>query len=259
MTRFNDALGKIPLIAGVYANKSYKKMVEEVKILKEEGIDGIYLENVNDFNDSKEGATQLLNILGVLCYVNCKKDKIGVNIMSNEDIDGYKSSIYLAKKFELPFIINDMIVGKYSVGGKTVELDSVKLFFSIAHNQNVSFNTLTIGGIVPPYATLIDGDEKELISDAREISDAIMVKARSAEKYVPLERVLDYKKIDDDHMSNTPVIVASKINQGNIVDYLGIADGFIIGSALRDKESNLHVPTIRELVKIVSDYRSALR
>jgi len=259
MTRFNDVLGKIPVIAGVYANKPYKKMVEEVRILKEEGIDGIYLENVNDFNDSKEGATQLLNIMGVLSYVNGKKDKIGVNIMSNEDVDGYLSSLKLATQFYLPFIVNDMIAGKYSVDGKTVELNNIKLFSSLVENQDSESNTIIIGGILPPYATLIEGDEKELIKTARDRSDAILVKMKPKEDSIPIERVLDYKKIDNTHMSRVPVIVASKINKGNIVDYLGIADGFIIGSALRDKETNLHVPTIREIVKIVSDYRSGLR
>ncbi len=264
MSKLEEKLGRMPILAGVYADKTSAKMIEEVKALKDEGITAVYLENINEFDNAEEYVYQFRNIVETLDAFRYSRYPIGVNIMYNEFINNFETSITLANGFPISFIVNDMIAGTYKINNKVTSLSESDHTDSIFKNFNVFTNILVIGGVNPPYAQRVEArlveDDNNLLSVARNRSNAIMVKARPDEEKVPLERVREYKKVNNtEFASRTPVIVASKLNKNNIPEYFGAADGFIIGSALRDKNTNLHIPSIKEIVKIVSDYRSSLR
>lgn len=232
---FHKLFSKKPIFAGVYSNVSKEKMLDEIRFLDAMQVAAVYLENINQ---TPEEITLIRNVLEHAVSLDFEI-KIGVNIIPNEDGTGPISPIALAKEYGLPFIVQDMIVGTDYMKGNRVRID--KSYFD---DRSLREDVFLIGGFHPPYAQCYGYDGIEhLLKTADERSDAVMVKVyHPNDKEVPIERITLYRE-----KTTKPLILASRVTPNNSKMYAPLADGFIIGSGLRDEKKELCQQSIRNI------------
>jgi predicted TIM-barrel enzyme len=241
--RLIDIFGPKPLFIGVYTSSTAEQMLEEVKILADNGVEAVYLENVNKtyFGDCDVDRTpeDLHKIGSVIRKAHDMKIpiKMGVNIMPNGYGSEYITAFDAAHDLRLDFIICDAVVGKYSLKGIDRILETDAKGFLRQRRKNPVF---TIGGYSPTYGKNMDTRSQEtLLRRLSYMSDAMTVKNKPSEGQVPLERLEEYRSC-----VSKPLILASKTTTSNISLYAPIADAFIIGSGARNADKTLSVSSI---------------
>jgi predicted TIM-barrel enzyme len=256
-SRFNQVLGSIPILVGVYSkDRSVEQMIEEISFLNRLktrdgiGVTGVYLENSCRTMAGKSRVEEAAGY-NLSAYLDIK---VGVNLLPDRaGSDDYAFEV--AKRRTLPFIVRDIITGRHKlddeVGGDclcALNDPSYRMF------RNESPDLVVIGGVAPPYALLLDKNLEEHIVRAGERSDAVMVKVMKKpeggfESEVPIERINQYRRL-----SGKPLVLASSVNSGNIVRYAPLVDGFIVGSGAR-KEGLLDGESILAMVGVVETER----
>lgn len=190
------------------------RAIEEMKILEEEGFDGVIIENyhgsVQDIRDVFEQ------------YPDFFKDtnlSIGINVLPNDYEDAFK----LAHEFNCDFIQLDYISGSYK---NKEEIDEVNFKATKFLYPDIK----VLGGVWPKYYK--PSFEWSLVSDMREgvdRSDAVVVTGEGTGKETPIEKIKTFRVMCGKH----PLIVGAGVNPKNVVEQLTIADGVIVGSCLK--------------------------
>ncbi|MGV8151272.1 MAG: hypothetical protein ACP5NV_06105 [Candidatus Woesearchaeota archaeon] len=249
-----------PILAGVYTqNRSAEEMVFEVLELSKKGIHGIYLENNDWQNDLKNPELSIVDkiipALDILKNMSINA-KLGINIMPDYFGIEYVTAFNLAKTYDLQFVMLDLIAGKHKITRNPQELgngeysqDKIIELFAKGYNQEREKNPgiLTFGGVISPYATPVRSDDETdeyILNIARKRCDVLMAKTMPGENNIPLSRINQYSK------NGTIVFAASYVNEKNMAKYFPAVNGFIIGSALRNKDSSLNnsnIDTIMDL------------
>jgi len=248
---FYDAFQPLSLFGGVYTgnHQSADLMVEEAGILREAGFDAVYLENDERKPDDSNIICKALEQI----MVDSADIKIGVNIMPDGTGKEILQAYDIAKHFNLPFIINDEIVGLHTENGKEMQIEYLKYL----NLRSVDPHIVILGGINPPYASLVFPNSIHVdLSLARKITDALLVKARKEEPEIPADRIRQYAgdKAIDQFADPTPktVVLASKLTVDNMervimTPYAKYVGGLIVGSALRDEDHRLSRQKIMEI------------
>jgi len=248
MSKFTQRFGPKPIFAGVYptGDEPVKRMLEEIAILADEKVTAVYLENVNKTPEDIRHIKEVLELFNDP-DVFLGDIQIGVNILPDHHGKEYQLAFKLAKKYGLSFIALDMIAGPHMINQEIMEIDAQ----GYRQKRKNNIDIIVLGGICPPYSQLVDPMKSvAYLKQAAGRSDAVLVKAQKGEE-IPLERIIDYRN----HLESKSLVGASNLTKKNMPRYAPVLDGFIIGSGLRDDARNLHVPTIREINAIVSDYR----
>ena len=282
-SRYYLVFDPLTLFGGVYTgtHRSVQRIVDEVGVLKELGVNAVYLEN----DKQQQGDLKIIFRALEQIVKSFPDYKVGLNLLPNKSGKEILTSYALASYFRLPFIINDMIVGTHNRDGKTLETNYILLF----KQRDAHPEIILLGGMNPPYAPLeFPVNEPVNLSLARKITDAMTVKVTPKEykegKELSEERIrlyaggyansgIDTSVINkefvegltkgfciDQFAGTKPAIVipASGINAQNIeriARYENVG-GLIIGSALRNKETGLlYPPFIIELVEKLARVR----
>jgi len=244
---FKEKFGEKPIFAGVYTDKSMDEMIDEIQLLSDEGINAVYLENINSLKDIGQYSGELSKIGRVLDIVQ-RKDlpiKIGVNLLPDRKGTESIVALNLAKEFNLDFIVDDMIAGTYTLSPKYADdtvLNPISLHKDYLAIRKTAPDCAVFGGILPPYVNLVSNESvAELVTLASERSDAILVKAKDGESEVPLSRIEEYRRY-----TQKPLILSSKVTPKNIYGYVPYVDAFIVGSALY-KNGSLNPDALRQV------------
>lgn len=227
-----------------------KRALDELKIFEEEGISGAIIENYH----SKD----VEHIIKTLEAAK-KKDLeiiLGVNILPND----FWISFQITARYDAKFVQLDYVSGKYiSMNGRASSSASqVKQLDQTRYKdfRNNCAGIPVLGGVYPKYYVPVAySNLEEDLRKGMERSEAIVVTGEGTGMETPLDKIRNFRKI----IGNYPLIVGAGLNTENAEEQLNIADGAIVGSALKinnNTENPLDVGRIRELMRIVERVRN---
>ncbi len=232
--------GKIVLgmihLAGKNSDEKVKRALEEIKIYEEEDLDGAIVE---DYHGSLIDVEETLKIL----YKNNSiKIKVGINTLKNSYL-----SLELADRYGADFVQFDTI--QASAGSENNhQRFNENLYNSLREKYP---HICVFGGVrfkyIPPTGKTLEEDILDGISKC----DAIVTTGSGTGIETPIEKLRDFRKI----MKDFPLIVGAGVNDKNISEQMDIADGAIIGSYIKDYDTQAKVQKerVRKLVDLVKD------
>jgi uncharacterized protein len=212
--KFHSRFGQIPIFAMIHlaGEDPVKRALEEIDLLKEEGVNGVIVEN---YHGSAGDVVRALESI----HSRDPSIAVGVNILPNE----FDRSLPLAEQYDLDFVQLDHVAGWYRQIG---ELDS-SAYSSV---RGECPGPLVLGGVWPKYYFPIEGSSLEdALEKGMQRADAIVVTGKGTGVETPLDKIKKFRQI----MGDFPLIVGAGLNPQNGYEQLCIADGGIVGSCLK--------------------------
>jgi len=207
-------LGMIHLSMDEADDSRVQRAIREMKVLEEEGVHGIIVENyhgsVNDIKEFFELAKTALENSKLI---------IGINILPNE----FAEALELAGKVGAKFIQLDYVAGTYYNSKFIYE----PYFMSVREKYP---HIVVLGGVWPKYYQPVkDSVLKDDIHTAMRRADAIVVTGEGTGKTTPFEKIEEFRKI----AKGFPLIVGAGLTPENVSKQLKVADGAIVGSCFK--------------------------
>jgi predicted TIM-barrel enzyme len=255
--KFTEKFGKIPIFGMIHlaGDLPVVRALEEIDIYEEEGVTGVIIENYHGDN---------VDVLKTLQSLEKRKIEIGVNILPNE----YDKSFVFASKFGGSFIQMDYVAGDY--GYSSLKEEEYKEF------RNLYKDIIVLGGVWPKYYTPVKYSnlQKDLY-EAINRCDAVVVTGQGTGKETPIEKIKKFREIlfisicsrhqihDKDcdlckSGTNFPLIVGAGLTVDNAYEQLSIADGAIVGTAMKlnnDTTNKVDRVRVKELMSVVKSIR----
>jgi predicted TIM-barrel enzyme len=203
-----------PIFAMIHLAGSVADSLEEIKILEEEGVDGIIVENYHgDVSD----------MIDVLKEIKDSKLIVGLNVLPNE----YKQAFEMANEYGASFIQLDHVAGRYQNGASDYLIVNRDMYMEI---KNKYPNITVLGGVWPKYYHPVKNSNLEFdIKEGMERAEAIVVTGAGTGKETPIDKIKEFRRILGEH----PLIIGAGLTPSTVVEQLSIADGAIVGSTFK--------------------------
>ena len=220
-------------LAGRDNHEKIERVLEEIKICEEEGLDGVIVEdyhgNLSDVRDTLESLSK-----------NQYKIQIGVNTLRNP---------YLA--FEFAGMYGASFVQFDTIQASAGDENNPKRFNERLYNslREKYSNIFVFGGVRFKYVPGTGKSLEEDITDGMSKCDAIVTTGEGTGIETPTKKLKDFRKI----MGDFPLIVGAGVNDRNIEEQIKIADGAVIGSYLKneDTQSEVQRKRVKRLVDLI--------
>ena len=246
MTRFSELFLKPKPIIGMLhlagGSNAIWRAEEEVKIFEDEGLDGAIVENYHG---------SIVDLIGAADRLGWKRPNLvlGMNILPNE----FQLALPIASWTNEKFVQLDYIAGTYSTIDGTSELpvEEYQKIRAICHD------VLVFGGVHPKYYMPLSDFKQDLIT-AMSRADAIVITGKGTGEETPLKKLKAARQV----LGKFPMIVGAGLNPSNAYEQLSIADGAIVGSALKvgnRTDELVDRQKVRALMKVVEKVRNEVR
>ena len=228
------------------------KALSEARILKNEGFDAIIIENMHDvpYLNRKVGPEIVASFSVIGSLIKSELDiPIGIQILAGAN----KQAIAVAKAANLDFIRAEGFVfshiadeglmnsdaGELLRYRKTIDAENIKIYTDIKKKHS-------------SHAITQDVSIVEMVEAAKFfLSDGIIITGKSTGLPADVSELELVKKNTD-----LPIFIGSGITPENLKDYADFADGFIVGSYIKEKgywENSLSIKRIKKLVSKFSN------
>lgn len=228
--------------------------VRDAIALEEGGINGICIENWEDDSNIPFINPAMAQCIeeAVAAVLDAVKIPVGVNILPND----YRVAFALAAKLPLKFCWLDVFVDKvrtdstYGPGQDfrvEVELNDLK------RCREKAPRTLLFASIHPKHYILLE--PQRITTSAMQArnngADALVITRATG-----MSPDLGTLKIVKDCVGELPVLLGSGLNAGNAKEMLSVADGAIVGTALKDRGFKRVIGArVRRLMRVVAEVR----
>lgn len=241
-SNFYDVFPKKKILIGMLhlAGKNHlervDRAIEEMTIYREEGFDGAIVE---DFHGELQDVISVLskaNDLGL----NKGPFAVGVNVLNDPYI-----AFELADKYGATFIQFDTI--QASPGDRyNPKRFNEKLHISLRKKYS---EICIFGGVRFKYIPETGNSLEDDIADGMYKADAIVTTGEGTGIETPTQKLRDFRKI----MGTFPFIDGAGVNDKNIREQIEIVDGAVIGSYLKnyDTEAQIQRERVRRIVDLV--------
>lgn len=206
-----------PLIAMLHLKGNsdqdiFERAKREIEIFVEEGVDGIVVENYfGTYNHMRMALEYLQENHSNVIY--------GVNSL-NFDYLGFK----LADEFDAKFVQLDSVVGHI----KPRDEISMEVFLK---EQRKNSKAVLFGGVRFKYQPVLsENTVEEDLDIAKDRCDVVVVTSDATGQETDMGKIKGFK----DTLGNFPLIVGAGVNENNVIEQMKVADGAIIGSALKE-------------------------
>ena len=223
------------------------RALQDAKNIEKAGFDAIIIENYGDqpFLINEIPLESLVAMAKIVSRITEKiKLKVGINI----EFNAWKEELIMAKIMEADFIRLEVFnefrlhesglvfpsIAEFLRARKILNAESVKIFVDI----NVK-NTFPI----------IKFDENKVLNTIDKYADAIIY---TGSKTGEPPKINDIKKLKEKILK--PLYIGSGVNENNITGFLQIADGVIVGTAIKEEnktENPVSLEKAQKLVKLV--------
>lgn len=216
-----------------------RRAIEEIRLYKENGVDGILVETYFGDYYQVEKVLQYLkeSQLGIPYGVNCL----------NVDVMGFE----LANQYDCNFIQMDSVIGHV----KPRDEASMEAFLKTFRGR---CNAFLMGGVRFKYQPVLSEHtlEEDLIS-AKERCDAICVTEDETGQETSMEKIIKFRETIGDF----PLFVCAGVTPQNVGKQLKYADGVVVGSYFKDNYKDcgeVCKEHIQELVSVVKEIREEI-
>jgi hypothetical protein len=254
MTSFQTIFSnKKPIIAMIHIfegelSSQIDRAIEDTQRLNP-FVDGLIVENYDcGYVDRNLASQKMARTLVIITNAVMKKATIpvGVNVLPND----YEKAFWVCEETGAKFIQLDHVTGQF-IGRRSVDPKHLAQVHSL--HQDV----ILLGGIHPKYYELVDTNTPiaESAITAKTLANAIVVTGDFTGGETNLNDILTVRTT----IGNHPIIIGSGVNTKNIATQLSVADGAIVGTALKKGgvQPGEHIDI--ELVKRLIDEVTKLR
>ena len=220
-------LPQSPAFTGSISN-IFNHALEEADILVDEGIDALIIENFNDkpYRISEPEISQICVISNIVNNLKrLYKIPIGVNILLN----AWKAEMAIAYACLAEFIRVEVFIDTVISPSGIVNPCAPDL---LRLQKTFGSSNVEIWADIQTKTTksVIDKNLQQSAIEAEKVGASVIIVTGSATgQATPLEKIKEVKKV-----TKIPVYVGSGVNAENVPDILSIADGLIVGSALKE-------------------------
>lgn len=212
-------------------------------------VDGAIVENYGwGYEDHNLASSQTAqDLLQVIVTIRGQASiPIGLNLLPND----YDQAITIAYTIGAPFIQLDHVTGEF------VSYESVEPRRFLETREDYS-GALVLGGIHPKYYVLRDPtvDIRDSARQAMALADAIVVTGNATGDPASLSDLRAVREVIGDF----PLIIGSGLTPENAAEQLAIADGAIVGTALKRRGVVPGEPIGRSLVEALMAVVKTLR
>jgi membrane complex biogenesis BtpA family protein len=206
-----------------------ERAVQEARLLHETGFDAAILENFGDAPFFKERVDPITIASMTRIAAAVRKEvpglRLGINVLRNDA----RSALGIACAVGASFIRINVHVGATATDQGVIEgraAETLRLRRELgadvaiwADLQVKHGRSLAHGGIAEEAADAVE----------RGLADALIVSGPATGKSASLEDLLDVKRLE----VGVPVHVGSGVTEHSVTEFLAIADGAIVGTALK--------------------------
>lgn len=239
-----EVFGDRPILLGMLhvwpgmRKDQIKQALEDAERL--EGFSGLIVENYDwGYADSNLATEEAARTLGqVLREVASRVTiPVGVNILPND----YRKALAVAKEYGGRFIQLDHVTGDF------VNVESVDPGRFLSDRVLVP-DIIVLGGIQPKYYRLRTQESIVTAANrAAKLADAVVVTGTRTGGHTKIEDLVQVRQTIGKH----PVFVGSGLTAKNAREQLMVADGAIVGTALKQRGVRPGEPIARERVKLL--------
>jgi membrane complex biogenesis BtpA family protein len=224
----------LPLPGSARWNGNLKSVMNrarlEAGILQDGGAHGVIVENFGDapFSTGQVGPD---TVSGITLAVNAVKDAVGLPIGINMLRSDAYSAMAVAAATETDFIrvnvhYGVMVAEEGIIQGKAHE--TLRYRRSLGAQERVKiFADVLVKHAVPLGSVDMAQVARETV--ARGLADVLVVSGPATGAAAALDDVEVVKKA----VPHVPVLIGSGIDEGNVLDFLALADGAIVGTSLK--------------------------
>jgi len=228
--------------------------LEEALLLERNSFDGIILENMHDIPYlNKKVGPEITAAISVIAEKIKKRISlcIGVQILAGAN----REALAVAKAAGLDFIRAEGFVFSHIADEGLINSDAGKL---LRYRKNIGADRIKIFTDIKKkhssHAITSDITTAEFAEAAQFFaSDGLILTGKASGKEASIEEIKEIYST-----ANLPVLIGSGISKDNIRDYWKHADGFIIGSSLKEKgfwKNSLSESRIVEFMNKVAELR----
>lgn len=233
----------------------YDQALWEAKVLAENGIDGMIVENLGDAPyQIGEPAPEQLSLMAAITREVTRSVSIPVGV--NVQFNAWKAEMAIASTCGASFVRVEVFVDTVVSGQGLVTPCSAEI--TRYRKQLGAKGVYLWADIQTKYTTnLVPQSLSQSAIDARNAgADCLIVTGAATGQATPLNSILEVKEV-----CALPIFVGSGTKISNISETLKIADGVIIGSALKENgvaENKVSETATKEFVKAVNNARKEL-
>jgi membrane complex biogenesis BtpA family protein len=226
-----------------------KRALEEVKILKQGGVDGIIIENFHDMPFLK-GAIPLEQYGLMASILTLARKEVNIPLGVNVHFNDWKAEITLAYTCNAQFIrveafVDTVITYNGIVEPCCAEVTRYRKLLGIDKSDVQIW-----ADIHPKYSKLLLPILLTYSAKMAEeaLADCIIVTGDTTGHETPID---DIKLVKN--TVNLPVFAGSGVNLGNLNNTLGIADGIIVGSAFKPSGNTVKRVSLDKITTFVQE------
>ena len=233
--------------------KVVERAVRDAKAYEDGGVDGIILENFGDapYLAGSVGPEIIASMTAVAVKVSENVNvPIGVNVLRNDA----KAALAIAHAVGGKFIRVNVHVGVYATDQGVIEGAAYETLIlrKLLNTKVAIFADVHVKHARPLWSLDIKHAARDTV--VRGLADAIIITGKATGEPPSEEDILNVRSA----VKETPLIVGSGVNVGNVGIYLEIADGIIVGTSLKIKEKTenpVDVDRVKVFVKEADKYR----
>jgi len=204
---------------------------KEADILAETGFDGLIVENFGDtpYPNGEVDKTQLAAMSAIVREISARVDiDIGVNVQFND----YESELAIAKTCGCDFVRIEIFTETVLTSSGIIEASAAEIMKTKKRLKPESSKVDLMVDVLSKGVTPVREEPVDLVAKRTEKNgaDGIIVTGSGTGESTPLDYVREAKQA-----TNLPVLVGSGLNANMIGEVLEVADGGIVGSALKEE------------------------
>lgn len=225
--------------------------LEEVRIFKQGGVDGIIIENFHDMPYLKDSVP--LEQYGIMASIlTMARQEVNVPLGVNVHYNDWKAEITLAYTCKAQFIRVESFVDTVITASGIVEPCCAEV---TRYRKNLDIDKEEVqiwADIHPKYSSnLLPCSLTYSYKMAEEsMADCIIVTGETTGIETPLKDIKEVKKIGE-----LPVVAGSGVNLENLHQTLNVADGIIVGSAFKDSWNTQNTVSLEKITKFMQNVK----
>ncbi len=228
---------KKPIIGMLHlaGDKPITRAIEEMNIYREEGVNGVIVEDYHGDVDD------VLDVLEFLKTEQVGEGLVkGVNLLNNP-----YDSLEMAYAYGCSFVQFD-----------NIHKDHINLerYFS---ERKIFPDIVVLGGVRFKYQPGTGKSLEQDVTDARSLCEAIVTTGDGTGIETPLEDLRSFREA----MGDYPLIVGAGVNPSNVYDQLKVVDGAIVGSSFKpngDTRKKVERDLVQQVMEVVERVRRGL-
>lgn len=217
--------------------------VRDAIALEEGGVDALLIENFGDVPFLKTAPPETVACMTVIAREIASETSLpmGINVLRNDAI----ASLAIAKAVNADFVrVNQLIFPSFMPEG-FMDADAGKV---LRYRKQIGCRAMIFADVSVKHSVQLAKLDDFAENFERSLADAVIITGTSTGSAPDLQTVTQAKKL-----FKAPVLVGSGVNSGNVLEFIRLCDGVIVGTYFK-KSGGVEVDRVRNLVRVAKSF-----